>query len=150
MVTRERAEFVFDTDAPATNAMLVVQQRIQRLDGDRVWCIALAVGFLDNDFELARKFVGVDDRARVRVELNVQSLQKCGRRQHRVVAGVIVDRVRVEIAAIGFRLARDLPHTARRRPLEEHVLEHVRDPDDVIRLVEVSGFHMSDDCDNGG
>ena len=58
---------------------------------------------------------------------------------------MVVDRVRVEIAAGGLGLARDLPHAAGGGALEEHVLEHVGDADHVIGFVEVADLHVRDD-----
>ena len=125
------------------------KQLVQRLRRDGARIVRLALRFLNDHLELARQLVGVDQRAGVRVGLHVESLRKAGRRQHRVVARVIVDRGGVEIAADGLRLFGDLADAARRRALEVHVLEHVRDADDVVGLVEVARADVRDDGDDG-
>ena len=56
--------------------------------------------------------------------------------------------MRIEIATVRLRLAGDLPHTTRRRALEEHVLQHVRDADHVVGFVEVPHLHVGDDGDH--
>ena len=142
---RERPQLGFIAHAPAPDAMLVEQRGIQRFDGHRRGGVPLALRLLDDHFEFARQLLGVDDRPRVRVELNLESLHERRRRQYRVVRGVIVDRVRVEITAVRLRFAGDLPDAARRRALEEHVLQHVRDTDHVVRFVEIADLHVGDD-----
>jgi hypothetical protein len=145
---REAAQSLLGADAPAAHAMLVVQQRIERLDRHRARVVELALRLLDDDLELPRQLAGVDQRVGVGVGLDVEPLDEARRRQHGVVARVVVDRVRVEIAALGLGLLRDLAHAAARRALEEHVLEHVRHADDVVRLVEVAGAHEGVDRDD--
>ena len=51
----------------------------------------------------------------------------------------------VEIAAVGLRFTRDLPHAARCRALEEHVLQHVRNADLVVGFVEVADLYVRHD-----
>jgi hypothetical protein len=129
--------------------MLVVQQLVQRLRGDRARIVRFPLRLLDDHLELLRQLVGVDDRVRVRVELHVERRREPRRWDDGVVARVIVDRGRVEVAAHRLRLTRDLAHAARRRALEEHVLEHVCDAHDVVGLVEVAGADVGDDGHHG-
>ena len=110
--------------------------------------VGLALGLLDDDFEFARQLAGVDQRVRVRVGLDREARGEPARREHRVVVRVIVDRAGVEIAAARLGVARDLAGPARRRALEVHVLEHVRDADLGVGLVEVAGLHVRDDRDH--
>ena len=147
-VARDLAQPRLAADAPAADAMAVVQQLVQRFGRHGRRIVRLSLRLLDDDLELARQLVGVDDRAGVGVGLDVEALHEARRRQHRVVARVVVDRAGVEIAADGLRLLGDLADAARRRALEVHVLEHVRDADDVVGLVEVAGAHVRDDGDD--
>ena len=128
--------------------MRVEERRVERFDRHRRRRVALAFGFLDDHVEFARQLPGVDDRACVRIELDLEALHERRRWQHGVVRGVIVDRVRVEIAAVRLRFAGDLPHATGWRPLEEHVLQHVRDADDVVGLVEIPHLHVGHDGDH--
>jgi hypothetical protein len=84
----------------------------------------------------------------IRVGLDFEPGDEAARRQDRVVAGVVVDRVGVEISAGGLGFLRDLSDAAALRPLEEHVLEDVGDADDVVGLVEVSGLDVGHDRDD--
>ena len=81
--------------------------------------------------------------------MHLEPLTETRCRQNRVVARVIVDGRGVEIPADGFGLLCDLTDAARRRSLEVHVLEHMGDPDDVVRLVEISRAHERHDGDDG-
>src|SRR5262249_18513989 len=141
----ERAESGLAPDAPAPNAVPVVNELVQRLRRDRTRIVRLALRFLDDDLELATELAAVDQGVRVRVGLHVEAGEETGRGQHGVVDRVVVNRRRVQVTAGGLRLLRDLADTSARRALEVHVLEHVRDADDVVRLVEVAGAHIRDD-----
>jgi hypothetical protein len=55
---------------------------------------------------------------------------------------VVVPGAGVEIPARGLRLASDRSHTATLGALEEHVLQHVRDPGPAVGLVEEPRFHV--------
>src|SRR5579863_187690 len=102
---------------------------------------------LDDDLDLLRQLDGIDHRPCVRVRLNCECVAEARRGDDGVVARVIVDRVRVEIAAARFGLTRDLADATGRRALEVHVLEHVRDPHDVVGLIEVPGLDVGHDRD---
>ena len=142
---RELPEPVFATDAPAPNAVSVVQQLIHRLDRHRAGIVDFALRLLDDDLELSRELVGIDRRAAVCVRLDVERLDEPARRNHSVVQRVIVDRRGVQIAADRLRLPRDLSHATAWRALEVHVLEHMRDAHDIVGLVEVAGGHVRHD-----
>ena len=94
MLARERAKAGLAPDAPAAHAMPVVQHLVQRLRGDGVRGVRLALRLLDDDLDLAGQLVGVDERVGVRVGLDVEPCGEARRRQHRVVARVVVDRCR--------------------------------------------------------
>jgi hypothetical protein len=144
-LARQRAEPWLASDAPPPDSVHVVEQLVQRLGRDGARIVGLALRFLDDHLELARELVGIDQRASIGVGLHVEPLGEARRRQHRVVARVIVDRRRIQVSADRLGLLGDLTHAARRRALEVHVLQHVRDTDDVVRLVEVSGADERDD-----
>ena len=84
----------------------------------------------------------------IRVRLHVESL---GESDDAARCSTPCDRRSrgVEIAADGLRLLGDLADAARRRPLEEHVLEDVRDTDDVVGFIEVAGVDVRDDRHDG-
>ena len=147
-VARQRAQPRLATDAPTADAMTIVQKLVERLGDDGAGIVRFPLGFLYDDLELTGQLVRVDQRSRIGIRLDVEARGEAGRRQHRVVARVIVDRRRVEIAADGLRLLRDLADAARRCALEVHVLEHVRDADDVVGLIEVAGGHIRHDGNN--
>ena len=149
VIARQTAQPLLAPDPPAPHAVLVVQQRVERLHRHRARIVLLALGFLDDHLELARQLAGIDARVRVRIVLDLEAAHESRRREHGVVAGLVVDRAGVEIAARRLRRARDLAHAARGRALEEHVLQHVRDAEDVVRLVEVAGAHVRDDRHDG-
>ncbi len=148
IVLSQRAQPRLAADAPAADAMPVVEQLVQRLrrDGRRV--VGFALGLLDDHLELARQLAAVDQRVRVGVCLDVEPGLQARRRKDGVVARVIVDRAGVQIAAGRLRFLGDLADAAGRRALEVHVLEHVRDSDDVVRLVEIAGADERDDGDD--
>src|SRR4051812_4037742 len=60
VVARQATQPLLASDAPAPNAMPVMQQLEQRLDSDGARIVRLAFGFLDDDLELARELVPVD------------------------------------------------------------------------------------------
>ena len=148
-VARERAQSRLAADAPAPDAVLcraAASNSVSVASGARA--VGFALGFLDDDFEFARKLAGVDQRIRIRIGLNREARGETARREHRVVVRVVVDRAGVEISAARLRIARDFADAARRRALEVHVLEHVRDADFVVRLVEIAGLHVRHDRDD--
>ena len=149
LVARERAQPGLAPDAPPADAMPVVQKFVERLRGHCGGVVRLALRLLDDDLELAGKFVAVDQRVGVGVELDVESRRRARHGEDRVIDRVIVDRSRVEVATTRLGGLGDLPDTARGRPLEVHVLEHVGDADDVVGLVEVAGLDPRDDGDDG-
>jgi hypothetical protein len=61
---------------------------------------------------------------------------------------MVVARAGIEIAAGCLGLPGDCAHAPPGRALEEHVLQHVRDADPMVRLVEETRLHMSDDRHN--
>jgi hypothetical protein len=63
---------------------------------------AFPLRLLDDHLELARELLGVDQRVGVGVELHVEPAAKLDDGSTGVVAGVIVDRRRVEVAAHAF------------------------------------------------
>jgi hypothetical protein len=71
VVARQRAESRLPADAPASNAVPIVQQLVQRFGGDRGWVVSLPLRLLDDDLQLFAKLVGVDQRIGVGVELNL-------------------------------------------------------------------------------
>ncbi len=148
MLARERTETGLAPDTPAAHAMPVVQQFEQRLRGDGVRAVRLALRLLDDHLDLAGQLVRVDERVGVRVRLDGESCGKARRRQHRVVARVIVDRAGVQVTALRLGLAGDVAHAAGGRALEVHVLEHVRHAHHVVGFVEVSRGHPGDDRDH--
>ena len=129
--------------------MHVVQQLEQRLAGDGLRVVRLPLRLLDDHLELLRELLRIDHRIRVRVALDVESAREARGGKNRVVARVIVDGAGVQISARRLGLLRDGADGTRRRPLEEHVLEHVRDADDVVALIEVAGLHEGDDRNYG-
>ena len=145
MIARERAQASLAPDAPATDAMSIVQQRVQRLDGDCRRVVFLPLGFLDDDFEFVRQLAGVDQGTTVRVRLDFKRGVEAAGWHHGVVQRVVVDRRRVQVSADGLGLPRDLAHAARGRALEVHVLQHMRDADLVVRFVEIAGVDVGDD-----
>ena len=149
IVAREPPKAGFTADPPASHSMPIVQQLEQRLGRDRGGIVGLSLRLLDDHLELTRELACIDHGVRVRVSLDLEARNQPGRRQHRVVHRVVVDRAGVEVAATRFRLLRDDANAARRRALEVHVLEHVRDADDVVGLVEVPRLHVRDDRDDG-
>ena len=149
IVARELAQPVLAANAPPANAMRVVEQLEQRLGRNGRGIVGFALRLLDDDLELLRELLRIDHRIRVRIALDVEAALEARRRQHGVVARVIVDRAGVEITAGRFRLLRDRADRAGNRSLEEHVLEHVRDADDVVRLIEVAGLHERHDRHDG-
>ncbi len=149
IVAGERAQLVRLPDPPPAEAVAVVQQRVQRLGRQRRRRVELALYFLDDDFELARQLDVVDQRARVGIGLDREPLGQAGGREHREVARMIVDRVGVEIPTARHRLLGDRADGTRWGPLEEHVLEDVRDADLRVALVEVAGLDVRHDGDNG-
>ncbi len=149
IVAREPPKAGFPADPPASHPMPIVKQLEQRFGRDGGGIVGLSFRLLDDHLELTRELAGVDHRVRVRVGLDLQARDQPGRRQHRVVHRVVVDRAGVEIAAASLRFLGDDANAARRRPLEVHVLEHVGDADDVVGLVEVPRLHVCDDRDDG-
>ena len=147
VVAGEAGELRLVADAPAPDAVPVEHHLVQRLVCHRRGRIELALGFLDDHLELARQLAGIDQRVPecVGLDLEPRGEAPCG--QHGEVRGVIVARAGIEVAARRLGLPRDLAHPAARRPLEEHVLEHVGDPDPAVRLVEEAGLHMGDHRD---
>jgi hypothetical protein len=88
--------------------VLVVEQRVERLDRHRRRVVELALGLLDDDLELLGQLRGVDQALGVRVGLDVEPVREARRGEHRVVARVVVDGVRVEVAAARLGLLGDL------------------------------------------
>ncbi len=150
LVARERSEPRLSADSPPPHSVSIVQQLVQRLGCDRGRTVRFPFRFLDDDFHFLRQLAGVDHRVRVRVRLDVQSLRKTRRRQHGVVRGVVVDGVRIEEPAARLRLFREVSDATLLGPLEEHVLEGVRETLLVVGLVEVSGLHVGHDRDDRG
>ena len=124
--------------------MPIVHDFVKRLLGNRSRVVELALGLLDDDLEFACEFLAIDRGMHQRVALDRNGVLQAGTGQHREVTGVVVAGTRVEVPARGLGLPRDLSRPAGRRSLEEHVLEHVRDPHPAIGLVEETGFHMRD------
>src|SRR4051812_32433874 len=71
LIARERTQARLAPNAPTSHAVSVVQQLVERLRGDSAGIVRFALRFLDNDFELARKLVGIDERSRIGVGLHV-------------------------------------------------------------------------------
>jgi hypothetical protein len=135
-------------DAPAPHAVPVVQQLVQRLQRDRRRVVGLSLRLLDDDLELFGQLLRIDDRMGVGVGLDLEAGREARRGQHRVVARVVVDRVRVQVAAGGLGGLRDLADPSLLRALEEHVLEYMRDAHHIVGLVEVARLDVGDDGDD--
>ena len=148
--TGEAGEVLLVPDAPAADAVVVVHHLVQRLRGDRAGVVQLAPGLLDDHLQLAAELVGVDGRVHQRVALDGDRLAQVVGREHHVVGGVIVAGAGVEVAAGGLGVPGDLPRPAARRALEEHVLQHVRDPGPAVRFVEEPGLHVGHHGGHGG
>jgi hypothetical protein len=150
VVPRQSTKAVLASDAPATNPVTVVQQLVQRLDGDRARIVRLALRLLDDDLELAAQLRVVDQRIAKSISLNVEGCPKTARWNDGIVQSVVVDGGRVQVAADGFRLPCNLAHAPRRRAFEVHVFEHVRDANDVVCLIEIACGHVRHDRRHGG
>ena len=136
-------------DSPATDAVRIVEQLVKRLDGNGRWIVCFSLRFLDDHLELFPSSAASTTELRVCVGLNVETGGESRRWQHREVRRVVVDRVSVEIAAARLCLFCNLADASSLCSLEEHVLEHVGDSADVIGLIEVSGFDVRHDRDDG-
>jgi len=148
LIACECSQRCFAANPPATDPMHVVQERVQRLCCDGARVILFPVGFLNDDFELSRQLARVDDRVGVGVRLNLQPFGEAGGGEHGVVTRMVVDGMRVEIAAKRFGRLRDLADAALGSPFEEHVLQNVRDTNDVVCFVEIASFDVGVDRDH--
>ncbi len=149
-VARERAKARLPPNAPATHAVRIVEQLVQRLGRNGRGIVGLPLRFLDDDLHLFRELARIYHRIRVRVGLNLQPFRESRRRQHRVVGRGVVNRVGVQVSAARLGLLRDVADPAFPGALEEHVLESVGKAVLFVRLVEVTGFDVRDDRDDGG
>src|SRR5512133_757248 len=96
LFSRQRAQPRLPADAPTADTMAVMQQLIQRLRGHRAGIVRFALGFLNDDLELAPKLVDIDERTRISVRLHVEPLHESGGREHGVVARMVVDGAGIE------------------------------------------------------
>jgi hypothetical protein len=138
----EAGELALVADAPTANPVRVEHHLVQRLVGDRGGGVELALGFLDDDLQLAGELGLVDQRMAEGVGLDVHRLREARGRQDGEIAGVIVAGAGVEIAARALGLTGDGPDAAARGALEEHVLEHVGDAQPAVGLVEEARLHV--------
>ena len=133
-------------NAPAANPVLGVQQLEQRFAGQGRRRIELALCFLDDDLQLARQLVLGELRVHEGIALEVhrscQSIVRC--RQHGVVDRLVVDGSGVQVSTQPLRLAGKLAGRTCRSALEIHVLQHMGDPNPLVRLVEVTGLHVGE------
>ena len=147
---REPPQPLLRSDAPAADAVDVEHLLIERLGRHRRRVVQLPVRLLDDDQQLPAQLLLIDLRVQQRVRLDVEPLLQRRGGKDRVVRCVVVDRARVEVAAHLLRLARNVARTPPLRPLEVHVLQHVADPHQPVRLVEVPRLHVGHDGDDLG
>ena len=145
IITPEVCQNRFGADAPAAQAMAGVQEFVQHFAGNRTRRIELATCLLDDHAQFATEFVGVEGCIAHLIRLKCHQPGRMAHRHRGVVHGAVVRRVGVEGAAERLGALRQFARTERRRTLEEHVLEDVRDPHELVGLVEESGANVADE-----
>src|SRR5690348_12807540 len=112
--------------------------------------MALALGLLDDRLQLAGELLRIDDGVTESVGLNVERLSQPGRGKHGEVTGVIVPRPGIQIPAHRLGLPRYGADAPSSRPLEEHVLQDMRDAGPPVGLIEEARLYVSDQSDYRG
>ena len=85
---REPRQLCLVTDPPPADPVAIEHHLVQRLVGHGGRRVELALGFLDDDLELAGQLVGVDDGMAERVRLDVEGRGKAGGGKDGEVRGV--------------------------------------------------------------
>ncbi len=135
---------------------MIEQHLMQRLVSHRARRIELALRLLDDHLQLALELTRVDQRTAQRRALDLHRAAQSRRGKDHVVRGMVVGSVGIEVAAGRLGLARQLaraepPARARRSgTLEVHVLQHVRDAHQLVRLVEETRLDPRDHGNCGG
>ena len=113
--------------------------------------IELALRLLDDDFQLARQLVTVDQGVLQGIGLDVDRGGESRGGQRDQVAGVIVAGGRIEIASRRLGLPGNHPDATARSAFEKHVFEHVRYAHPTVGFVEETRLHVGDHrCHLGG
>ena len=150
IVPGQRPQRLLLSDPPAPDAMRVERLAEHHLEGESAGRIHLAAPFLQHRLHLPLQLVGVEQRVHQRVRFYFESLAEVLGGQDHVVIGRVVVGAGVQLAAERLDLGGDLIGARPvGGPLEEHVLDDVRDPDLAILLVEVAGAHPEVDGHDG-
>ena len=145
------AQHLVRADPPALDPVLGERDRDHALERERRRVVELAVRLLDDDLGLALELAGVEERIGDRVGHDLEGAVEALGRHDEEVVGRVVDRAGVGVAADRGELLRDLLGARELlRALEEHVLEEVRHPGDLVRLVEVARLHPGVDRHHPG
>jgi hypothetical protein len=150
LVAREAAQHPLVADPPAPDPMDAEREFVELLGGERRGIVHLPAGFLDDGFQLPGQLRRIDQRVHQGIRLDLQPLRESAGGKREVVVGEVVVGPRVQLASEGLHLAGDLiGRGAARRPLEEHVLDDVGNPDFVVFFVEIARFHPHVQGDHG-
>ena len=115
--------------------MLVKNRAKQALPRLAFWVVEPLLDFLQHDVALALKLSGVEAGVLQSVGQDVEASIEKPTGQNQVVHGFVVAGPGVDLATRALHFPRDLTHAAPLGPLEQHVLEHMRDAGQFLGLV---------------
>ena len=103
--------------------------------------VVVETHFLEHNLLLGLEEIGLQAGVHADVHEHLDARHDLARRQDRVIEGVVPRRPGVDTSADSLDLALDEPCRARRRTLEEHVLEIVGQPQLARALVPRARLH---------
>jgi hypothetical protein len=136
----ERAHGLGRAQYRAAERLIGKRGALEMLENKIIRGVGHGADFLDDDILLAQQLVAVEGGLGENVGKDIEGERHVGLEHTRVVGRAFCTGRRVEVAADGLDLFRDLARGAPPRAFEGHVLQEVRDTVFVAAFVAIAGI----------